>query len=46
VMQLLAGGRRLPPAPGSRPVDHAQQSANREFAADAEPFVELAPRSR
>src|SRR5207253_5158789 len=43
VMELFARSRRLPTPAGSRPVNHAQQCADRELSADQEPWVELLP---
>jgi hypothetical protein len=44
MMQLFARSRRLPTPTRGRPVNHAQQCADRELAADREPRVELLPR--
>jgi hypothetical protein len=44
VVQLLARGRRLPPATGGRSVDNAQHRADRELATDLAPRLELLPR--
>jgi hypothetical protein len=41
VMQLLARRRRFPTSAGSRSMDHAQQCADRQLAADLQPWVEL-----
>jgi hypothetical protein len=44
VVQLLAGGRRLPTASSGRSVDHAQHRADWELATDLQPRIELLPR--
>jgi hypothetical protein len=43
VVQLLARRRWFPAPTGSRSVDHAQHRADRELAADLEPWIELLP---
>lgn len=43
VVQLFAGGRGFPASPGGRPVDHAEHGADRELAADLEPWLDLFP---
>ena len=40
VMQLLRAAEACPPPTGGRPVDHAEQRADRQLAADLEPRVE------
>ena len=44
MVQLLAGGRRLPPASSGRSVDNAQHRADREPATNLQPRIELLPR--
>jgi hypothetical protein len=39
VVQLLARGRGFPTPSRGRSVDHAQQRADRELAADLEPWI-------
>jgi hypothetical protein len=44
MVQLLARGRRLPPASSGRSVNHAQHRTDGELASDRQPRVERFPR--